>query len=148
MKVEYTCEICGKKYTTAKQANECEKKHKKFKALYYICYISFSRRTINIVEKKSIRTARVKFGEIFKSNTFGQEIYFNIQEKIDFEKTYNNLLPKLLMLEKCAYENKSNAILISIEKLESEHKELINWLNNYTKTQTPKENKGENENND
>ena len=62
MKIEYTCEVCGKKYTTAKQANECEKKHKKFKALYYICYISFSRRTINIVEKKSIRTARVKFG--------------------------------------------------------------------------------------
>ena len=34
MKIEYTCEVCGKKYTTAKQANECEKKHKKFKALY------------------------------------------------------------------------------------------------------------------
>ena len=53
------------------------------------------------------------------------------------------------MLEKCAYENKSNAILINIEKLESEHKELINWLNNYTKTQTPIEEneKGENKNN-
>ena len=150
MKVEYTCEICGKKYSTAKAANECEKKHENIQEdfSYYTCEISFFDKTIQI--KKINRDtrfgrARLRFGQICQPNGLGQKVYFNIKKRTDFEETYNKLLPEILMVEQKIYEVKSNLILTSIEKLENTHKELIDWFKNYTKTQTPIESNGENE---
>ena len=84
MKIEYTCEVCGKKYVTAKEAKECEKKHKNISTLsYYTCYVSIIEKVVKIKEQKRdslIGRAKLRFGELCLKQVGSNLFYFNIKK--------------------------------------------------------------------